>query len=68
MLKAEGSKTRYHVQVSSGFAALGAKVDNNNDEKNINISAKGSLGHYEQTKHKPPFEKNAQIIRSKETC
>jgi hypothetical protein len=58
---------QYRLKVSNRFAALddlNAEVEINSAweivRKNINISAKESLGYYEFKKHKPWFEKDAQ--------
>jgi hypothetical protein len=51
-------KEQYYVEISNRFAAL----ENLDDEVDIKISTKESLGYYELKKHKPWFNKGCSKL------
>jgi hypothetical protein len=62
-------KEQFHVEVSNRFAALedldsGVEIDSawETIRKNINISAKESLGYFELRKHKPWFNEGCSKL------
>jgi hypothetical protein len=66
-------RKQYQIKLSNMFAALenlNVIEDINraweNIKESIKISAKESLGLYERKQHKPWFDKNSNIFRSKE--